>query len=340
MKKITNVFVLTTEYHFMLSISIILSKYSSGEFRNVLVFTGPRLSDVKTDALPSYIEVVEISIDTEVNLKEKIHQQFFSEDIQNVFVFIAYRFLETYVLSKISKTVKRHLVQDGANFYYEIKKSVFISRLKETIKIYRNLWSRGFFFTNPVLYKKHQADSALIDFVWITNPEIYQEPAIFKRPVRKIELLQSESDKEILMKCFSGFQKGEHTDHLIYLSTRLTQPEAIQLEIDLIKSVAAKFKNLTLLVKLHPYSLIIQVDQFRKEFGMSVIKNYVPAELYIMNAKNSRIIGSSSAGMFYENPLCKYFSLEKIYQNLKLAPRWIEIKFPLHVRKVESLDEF
>jgi hypothetical protein len=339
MRKIVNVFVLTTEYHFLLSMSIILDKYASDGFRNVLVFTGPRLSDVAINSLPPFVETVEIFIDTEMYVKKKIQETFFQAEVRNVFVFTAYRFLETFVLCKVPRSVKRHLVQDGANFYATIKNSVFIRRLKETVGIYRNLWKKGFFFITPVLYKKHLAQSSLVDFVWVTNPEVYVEPRWSRKPVIKIDLLKSERAKEVLMKCFSRLKIHGYDNYLIYLTTRLTEPDAIELEIEMIKSLTVKFRTLNLLVKLHPHSPAIQVNHIQKAFGAKAVKNYVPAELYIMNAKNTCVVGAPSAGFFFENPMCNYFCLEKIYQKLEIWPQSMDIHFPHHVKKPETLSQ-
>lgn len=339
MKSITNVFVTTTEYHFLLSMSIISQKYNSQEFKNIIVFTGRRLSGVVVEALPSSVEVFTVLIDEEKNLKGKVNRIFFQQNIQNLFVFTAYRFLETYLLNKISKTTQRHLVQDGANFYFNIEKSVFVSRLKETLRIYKDLWTRGFFFIRPVLYKKHLAQCSFIDFVWVTNPEVYQEPLFFRKPIIKIELLLNERDWTESARYFTGFEKRDYNNYLIYLSTRLTQKETIQREIELIKSVIKKFGARNLLVKLHPDASIAQADLIKTLFGANAIKNSVPAELYMAHAKNSLVIGTASAALYYHNSSCRYFSLIKIYQQLQLFPPWVEVKFPGHVKILGNLNE-
>ncbi|HET6224874.1 MAG TPA: hypothetical protein VFF27_01255 [Bacteroidia bacterium] len=338
MKKITKVFVLTTEYHFLLSMSIIVNKYGSGEFRNILIFTGHRLSGVAVDALPSFIEVVTLFIDEDKKLKEKVDKIIVEQVIRNLFVFTAYRFFETYMLNKISKSTQRHLVQDGANFYFNIKKSVFVSRLKETLKIYLNLWRRGFFFLKPVLYKKHLAQCSFVDFVWLTSEEIYHEPKFSKKPLIKIKLFSAEAERKLL-KYFKMDEKVQYNNYLIYFSLRLTQKDAVLKEIAVLKSILAKVGKPNLLIKLHPNATDVQVELFKEAFGDQVIKNQAPGELYVLQAKDTCVVGTASAVLYDNNTFCSYFSLIKIYQQLKIFPNWLEVSLPNHVKIIETIHD-
>lgn len=339
-EKITNVFILTTEYHFFLSMNIIDGRYNSVDYKNVLIFTGQRLSGIVVENLPANIEVFEIVVELEEDLQDKIDKTILRSAVENLFVFTAYRDLETYLLCKIHRSAKRHLVQDGANFYFKILKSVAISRFKETLKIYWNLWKKGILLTKLILYKKHMAQCAFIDFVWITNPEIYRKPRFSSKPIVKINLFSNEKSINVFYKYFAIDEMQKYDNSIIYLSSKLTQENDILCEIAQLKSVVEKLSHHKLLVKLHPNSPTIQVDLLRAAFKDCVVKNFVPAELYIANAFNSYIIGVASASLYYNNPKCAYFTLVKVYQRLGIFPDWIEVKLPAHVKVIENLNEF
>lgn len=284
------------------------------------------------------MQVVEIIPEKENDLKNKICGSVFNRSIENLFVFTAYRDLETWLLCTVPQSTKRNLVQDGANFYFEIKKTVFLSRLKETLKIYRNLWKKGILFIKPVLYKKHMAQCPFVDFVWVTNPEIYPEPFFNRKPVVSFSLFSTEKIKQDLGRYFSIDVNRNYNDHVIYISTRLTDRKAVENEIVQLKIVIARSGKQNLLIKLHPGAAAVQTDLFNEAFGDCVIKNSVPAELYITGAKHSYIIGTASAALYYNNPSCRYFSLIKIHQQLEIFPSRIEVRFPIHVKVLESLD--
>jgi hypothetical protein len=339
MKKNTNVFVLTTEYHFLLSMSIVNDRYSTMASRNVLIFTGERLSAIVVKNLPLNVEVSEINVLEEGKLAQKIHKDILLPGLVNLFVFTAYRDLETYLLTRCDSSVRRHLVQDGANFYFKVSKSVIISRLKETLKIYRNLWRKGIFLKRLVLYKKHMAQCGFIDDVWVTNPELYLQPRFSRKPVVKINLLSNEKCVSECCRYFGMDEPMTYHNTLIYLSTRLAREDDILPEIAQVKSIANTFGNYKLLVKLHPGSPEIQVKLFEAAFKDCVVKNFIPAELYIANATNSYIVGGVTASLYFNNPNCTYFTLISVYQQLGLFPDWIAVNFPDHVRTIGNRNE-
>jgi hypothetical protein len=339
MKKDTNVFVLTTEYHFLLAMNIILEHYTTPQFNNRLVFTGQRLSGVVLKNLPDHVETLVLTAEHERNFKRRIQQDVLRLRPKNIFVFTAYRDLETYLLFAVGNKTSRHLVQDGANFYFEIKKSVAWSRIKETIKIYKNLFRKGIFFKKLILYKKHLADCSFIDFVWVTNPNVYLSPRSSRQPVNKINLLPNDAIRNLCCHYFGLDNLNVYQDFVIYLSPRLTKRELILNEIDQVKLIHENFKSRNLLIKLHPGAPTLQNDLFRTTFGERVVRDSTPAELYISKAINTDVIGIASAALFYNNLRCRYFSLIKVYKGLGLFDADTEVRFPSHVNVIEHLSQ-
>ena len=339
MKQNTNVFILTTEYHFLLSMNIIFERFNTAEFTNQLIFTGPRLSDINVGSLPAHVYVTEINVESERHLEKKIRETILVKSLAHVFVFTAYRDLETFVLCSVDPSVKRHLVQDGANFYFKISKSVMWSRFKETLKIYRNLWRKGILLKKFVRYKKHLADCGFIDDVWITHPEVYEKPLLSAKAVIKVNLLEKNVDKTPFYKYFGMDEDSEYSNAVIFLSSRLNHEKDILAEINIIQSIIMKFTNYALLVKLHPAASVLQVEMLRSAFENGVIKNFTPAELYISKAKNSFVVGCASAALYYHNKECRYFSLVRDYRYRKLFPETTHVNFPAHITVVKNLME-
>jgi hypothetical protein len=338
MKENINVFVLTTEYHFLLAVNIVEQQYPASEFKNILVLTSERLSSVRAENLPGNLRVITMDVGGEKDLKGAIYRKLLTPSPVNIFVFTAYRDLETYLMCSAGHSVTRHLVQDGANFYFHIGKSVMWSRFKETLKIYRNLWRKGILLKRLILYKTHMADCSFIDRVWVTNPDLYVAPRFSNTPVSKIDLLAKQGITEKCCRYF-GLERNSIHDALIYLSFRLTNEEAIAREISQLKMIAKVLKKPSLLVKLHPNATSLQRDLFTSAFGTSVVQNFIPAELLIAQSRNCYIVGTASAALYFANPACTYFTLIKIFQQLEVYPKWVDVKFPKHVGIIESINE-
>jgi hypothetical protein len=323
--------------------NIIGERLNSPEQNNILVFTGERLSEIARKNLPSNINIIDILVEQEENLRMKIFETILRHSIANLFVFTAYRDLETYLLCTVNRNTKRHLIQDGANFYFRILKPLLFSRIKETLRIYSNLWRKGILLKRFVLYKKHFAQCGFIDCVWVTNPDIFPRPWLFKKPIFTVNQPSTENGIEKFYKYFiskTDLYSIRLNDYLIYLPGRLTKKNDILCEIAQLKLIVDRLKIKNVLIKLHPNSLNYHFDLFKANFeNCTVIQNYIPAELYIAKAVNSYIIGIASVSLFYNNPDCKFFSLIKLHQQFKIYPRWIKPALPYHIKVVESIND-
>jgi hypothetical protein len=337
MKIDNNLFILTTEYHFLLAVNIIEQQYDSPQFQNVLVFTGERLSMIKKENLPSGIRVLDMREEYNESFERFVRQKILAPTLTNIFVFTAYRDLETYVLCSAGPSIAKHLIQDGANFYFKITNSVTWSRLKETVKIYRNLWQKGVLLKKFVLYKKHLADCSFVDRVWVTNPEVYLAPRTDK-PISKVSLFASNRAIETSLVYF-GLKKNSIQDTLIYLSSKLSREDDIAQEIRQLKLILATSRKRDVLIKLHPNAPVLQQSLFISSFGDKVLKDFVPAELYLVQAADCCVVGVASAALFFENLRCRYYTVIKIFQHLGIYPKEVQVEFPEHVKVIGHVSE-
>jgi hypothetical protein len=276
----------------------------------------------------------------EANFKRRVDSFVFSEPIANLFVVNAYRPPETYVLSRVNRRKTRtHLMQDGALFYNRIEKSVYKNRIKEMARVYLGLWKKKIFFTDLILYGRFMETSNYIDELWMTNPDIYVGPKTKKR-INEITLFpKTESVNKFSQAFRLDNLNGELENYLIYLSVIVRDKTKIPAEIEQIKLLQKKVGKANVLIKMHHYSSDYQFLKMREAFGSNVFRNHVPAEIYIANARNSTVVGCASTSLLYNNPSCKYFALKKMYQDIGIYLKWLNIQLPNHVTFLDSFDQ-
>jgi hypothetical protein len=339
--KKVNIFVLGTEYHFLISMSIIEEHFSDGNYFNKFIFLGQRLSQIDTSALPTNSAFTTLFAETEPDIKKKVNDFIFSDKIENLFVVNAYRIPETYILSKIDrKKTKTHLMQDGALFYNRIEKSVYKNRIKEMSRIYLGLWKRKIFFTDIILYGRFMETSGYIDELWMTNPDIYIGPKTRKK-INRIKLFPKDDSIQKFTRAFKLDHKLTDglSDYLIYLSVIVRDLTKVPKEIEQIKLLQDRAGKSKVLIKLHPNSSDYQFEKMKEAFGEQVFRNYVPAEIYIANARNSTVVGCASTSLLYNNESCEYYALKKMYQEMGIYLKWLNIQLPEHVTFIESIDQ-
>jgi len=337
-----NVFVLSTEYQFILAISIIEEFFSNGAFTNQLVLKGPRSSDVNTQNLPDYVSFVKILFEDK-NLESRIKNEIYHKKIDNLFVVHTYRAYETYVLSLATKSTRIHLMQDGSLFYHTMEISLFLNRIKETYLIYKKLWDKKILLKKFVIYPRHLHKSRFIKELWMTNPDLFVDPKT-KLKINKVHLFPKDDTVEKCNKLFFVKKKEdfkEISDCLIYLAPIIRDRTIMSLEIEEIKKIMAKVNKKNILIKLHPVILDeYRLNLMKSAFGNVVMQNYIPAEMYIANSKNSCVVGSASTALFYENPKCQSFALKKYYQRIGLYATWKNVALPKHVHLIDDLSDF
>jgi hypothetical protein len=336
----TNVFLLATEYHFLLAMSIVDEFFPADRYFNKLFFLGKRLSDVDITKLPDNFSASMLIFETENFFKHRVHHEILNTPVENLFVVNAYRSPETYILSVVPPSTTTHLMQDGALFYNRIEKFIYKHRVKEMFRVYKGLWDKGIYYMKPILYTRFMERSGFIDEIWMTNPVEYIGPRT-KKKVNTISLFAGGANVKKYTRYFRVNQ-DDFTDlngYLIYMSVIIRDPKQIPNEIRQIKKLQAKLGRERVLIKLHPNASQLQFDSLKEQFGEKVFRNYVPAEIYIGNATHSDIVGCASTSLFFHNPSCRYYALKLFYQELGIYSKWYNINLPPHVTQLESLED-
>ncbi len=338
--KTVNVFVLGTEYHFLMAYFIIQEHFNTDNFENRVVFLGKRLRQIDKQRLPQNINTIEFFIETEKNPAKKAREEILKGEVSNLFMVNVYRPADTMIVSMASKKTRRHLIQDGALFYHRIEKSLWKNRVKVTCEIYTALWKTGYFFRDIIWYGRFMEESNYIDEVWMTNPNEYIGPPI-KKKLNIINFLPHKDSLQNVLSFFHGEVNipADMVNYLIYLSPIIKVAEHIDIEIHQIIQLLQRLRIDKVIIKLHPNTSDEHYRKLYDVFGDSVIKNCIPAELYIASAKKSIVVGCASTSLFYNNSNCRYFALKKFFQSLGIYAQWKNINLPPHVAQVDSMED-
>lgn len=325
-----NVFILGTEYHFLVAMCIIEQHFNSEEYTNRLVLLGKRLSQLATDKLPAKTEVIPFILDELTDPVSIIRKKILYGTVQHVFAVHTHRAPDTLILSKVNKrTTRVHLYQDGALFYNRIEKSLFTDRLKQVSQIYRLLWRKGVYFIKPVWFGRFIEESAVVDEIWMTHPAYYIGPPT-RKPVHTIEYFKP-SEASRFWHYFNEEPPGDLQESLIYLAPLMRKQYRAEREIEEIEKLRARFPHKTLLIKVHPNTYPFHLEGLKKHYGSQVVKNYVPAELYFALATDSTIVACASTSLFYHNPSCRYYALKSYYQEIDLYDAIYNVQLPEYV---------
>ncbi|HEY0740163.1 MAG TPA: hypothetical protein VGD40_01840 [Chryseosolibacter sp.] len=336
-----NVFVIATEYQFLVSLSIIDERFSAKEWINDIIATGPRSSHILQDRIPANIRF-SFFPDHEASWKDYLLREVYSSPLENLFVVHSYRAPELAFLYYAPANVRRHLIQDGALFYHQIEKNLFPSRTRQTFEFYKKLFQHNVFLTRFLPYGRYEEKSPLIDEIWLTNPEIYRLPGLAKK--KNVFTLFPRSDSKTVYASY--FKDSQDLDveklahALIYLAPKIADEKVFPKELEVLEKIIHHFSLKNIFIKLHPLEVGSKHAVFLKQrFGDSVIANYTPADVYIANARNTVIVASMSTSLLNNNPSCRYFALRKYYQKIGLYEPWKNVTMPGHVRMLEDINE-
>jgi hypothetical protein len=228
-------------------------------------------------------------------------------------------------------------MQDGALFYNRIEKGILGNRIKETFRIYSSLWKKGIFFSDIIWYGRFMEESNYVDELWMTNPVEYIGPKT-KKPVNLINYFPGEDSANRVSRYFLQTDFPADLDkYMIYLSPIIKSKAHVDIEISQIKELMNCLNLERAILKLHPNTPDFHYEKLREEFGEVVIRNYVPAEVYIARAINSFVIGCASTSLFYNNPSNTYIGLKEYYQQLGIYADWKNINLPSHVKKMNTI---
>ncbi|MCX7548860.1 polysialyltransferase family glycosyltransferase [Xanthomarina sp. F1114] len=341
MEKKVNIFIAHTEYHFIQSLNIALGLFNEDLYENYIHITkrGNRFENVIDPALKNNIFVkVHIEKEPSVLVKEilalKTCYRFFFFQENSIYN----RFL-AYGLKKKHNTIIS-LGPDGYKPYGVFnKKHEFLSMIKDTITDHKKLYKDRLSTTK--LFKSdyyRYGSSSFIDEVWLTNVEIFNS----KRNKTTAELKEiNPFTLEVIDSLKSYFKLEDNPldgkEHkILYLNQPFWTEKLVSREMSFLKDLIIHF-NKTIYLKLHPGTPEETKALYKKIDQLILIDSKLPAEIYILEVKNSIIFSGWSTALITHNPSCNYYFNLPIYKNCDAkAVDQMELTILPHIDIVET----
>lgn len=305
MKK-TNVFLVRTQYHVLMAVNTIFSEYK--DYNNNIYYLKGRINN-DIESIEDFIVFKKLernkfgNADFAKHLKELKPERFF---------FFQENCSETlFLLNKLSKTdIIISLLQDGTKPYHHYKKKrLLYCILRDTLNDYKEMYKRKQMaligFHNNYKY----AFSKEVDEVWLTYPEKYNN-----RTKKKLIQLPYYSEESIkFCNQLFNFKVDFDVESILYLGQAWKQIYW-EREKEIFDYLFKKFPNKKIIYKAHPNSEPGQLELYNQYENILIIKDIIPAELYVLIMKNTIILSAASTSMFVYNETCKYYYTYKLYQ--------------------------
>lgn len=330
-EKKTNVFLVRTQYHVLMAVNTIFSQYK--DYNNIIYFLKGRIiNDFQSD-------------EDLIVFKELERNKFGNIDFANIiktikperFFFFQENCSETlFLINKLAQTeITISLLQDGTKPYHHYKKKRLIyCILRDTINDYKEMVKRKqvawIGFHNNYKY----AFSSEVDEVWLTYTENY-----INRTKKKLVQLPYYSQESIVF-CNNlfNFKIDFDVESILYLGQAWKQIYWDR-EKEIFDYLIEKFPSKKIIYKAHPNSEPGQLDLYSNYSNIVVVKNKIPAELYVLIMKNTIILSAASTSMFAQNETCKYFYTYKLYNFGNIFTQ-IDIGNPTsHIINIDNLNE-
>lgn len=236
------------------------------------------------------------------------------------------------------------LAPDGYKPYgFFTKKHEGISMLIDTWKGHRFLWGNKLCLTNFELFWNYKyGSSPTIDEV------LLHEPRLFNRRVNRtkahIARLPEWNKRTLeLLPIIFGIKQNilpTTSGALFYVNQPLWSEALCDVEITILKEIGALFPDSELIIKLHPHTSEPVIQQYKQLNRVYLIRNSWPAELFMIQLKNSIFISGWSAALLFQVPSNNYYYLYELFNKVedKIMKQLNFVSFP-HVHTVASIDE-
>lgn len=312
------VFMVNTEYHLIMSIGI-MNRYFKDNYRTTICRVSPidgsRLNNVNfKNSSIEYVEILYDYSNPNGELKKKLDRIIAIKPAVFVF-FLENKFWMNYLFSRLHDLgTKIILGPDGMKTYNNV---VIPSR-----RVFRKILS-GFVFSiktgifNLPFVEKYYATSKYIDEVWVENADIFQY-----RNKKKVFEFSISVTPEYIKELNDVFSTKESDftllkeNAILYLDCPFSSKGYYEKVVNMLKQIQERYPTRKLAVKLHPRSSEEVQKMFNSLNDITFLKSQYPAELYIINAKDSLIVSVISTSLLFYNPSCKYYWVYPVFNDI------------------------
>lgn len=331
----TNIFLVHTEYHLMLSINLIVSKYID-MVNHIYITEGKRVRK-ELSVTDKNIQIHRI-VAKNYGTAEFLHQLqdkepanfFFFQEVSSDNMYL------TYWLHH--KGVNVALLQDGLKPYVVWnRKNLAAHILLDTITFHKEILKRKTYMPYFKLINLFQYGGwDFIDEVWLSFPDKFKN----KSNKRLLQLPEfSDRSINILNEMFSLQQYAINPNDMLIVG-QPRRKEYWDKEIETLNGIIAKFPNRGIIYKSHPNTTPELLEQISQIKGLTIVNYPIPVELLIMQMKDTCIISGYSTALLTNNPSCRFYWTYKLLGGRGRLFTQVQIVNPTdHIKEVSTIDE-
>lgn len=344
MDRKSNLFIVSTEYHLMVALSLIEDKFKAYE-NIILGIQIPRKRRLppreNIETAHTYLEI-ECDQSVYVNypdLRKTLHQ-LLSNEYENCFVFGETKPIEMYVGTALKKRgVTTILLPDGLKPYKENESGgrfrIFKRHLRNQVFCIVNGLSPKAWRDFSVVY----GQSAYIQEIWLINRNHYLGEKT--KPLRLFELLQTPESKSALINLYQRKESNpgiRRSKIIVYIPNILPSQKAELRELFLLKEII-KCSAWPVYIKLHPLTSAEHLKAINTVKGLSILEYKLPAELLIAELMDSIIISPWSTALIINNKNCHFVWLSALILEHNNFSNEFVVKNPTEHIKEPKTDE-
>lgn len=333
----TNLFLIHTEYHLMLTIRLVSSCFSDDE--NHVYYTLGRLNQdlfkknqfgLVFHELPRKDYGVRDVFDGMSSLNPSRFLLFQDNSSDNIY--LLYRFHR--------RGVTVSLVQDGYKPYpVWHRKHLPLVIVKETFALYHQMFRRHAIIPSFFLVSYKYGSLRYIDELWLEYPD--KLPYLTKKQLCLIPSFTNDS----LSKCLSLFEYTPDIDLnnvVLYIGQPLRGVALRKRELEIMGQIINLHRDKLFIYRPHPLQLKEQVDEVVKLDGISLYDRPIPIELLMVSLHDSIIISPWSTALLTNNDSCRYYWLYNLMSEDESIGKTIQMEFvnpTHHIIEVNSIQE-
>ena len=331
----TNIFLVHTEYHLMLSINLIVSKFMD-MVNHIYITEGKR---VRKDLFVTEKNIQIHRIEAKNYGTSEFLHQLLDKEPANFFFFQEVSSDNMYLSYWLHhKGVNVALLQDGLKPYVDWKrKNLAAHILLDTIMFHKEILKRKTYmpyFKLNNLY--HYGGWDFIDEVWLSFPDKFKNKA--NKKLRQLPDFTYRSI-DILNKMFGLQQYAINPNDLLIVGQPRSK-EYWDKEIEILNGIISKFPNKQVLYKSHPNTQQEFLEQISQIKGLNIVNYPIPVELLIMQMKDTCIISGYSTALLINNPTCRLYWTYKLLGGGGRLFTQVQIVNPTeHIKEVSTIDE-
>lgn len=331
----TNIFLVHTEYHLMLSVNLIVSKYMD-MVNHIYITEGKR---VRKDLLVTEknIQIHRIA-GKNYGTAEFLHQ-LLNKEPANFFFFQEVSSDNMYLTYWLHhKGVNVALLQDGLKPYVVWnRKNLAAHILLDTITFHKEILKRKTYMPYFKLINLFQYGGwDFIDEVWLSFPDKFKN-----KSNKRLQQLPEFSHRSIsILNEMFGLQQYAINPNDMLIVGQPRRKEYWDKEIEILNGIIAKFPQRGTIYKSHPNTTPELLEQISQIKGLTIVNYPIPVELLIMQMKDTCIISGYSTALLTNNTSCRFYWTYKLLGGGGRLFNQMQIVNPTdHIKEVSTIDE-